>query len=116
MQEKEKEEGNNYYENLASKILVPWGKFKLLLFDIYESRIRHTAELSGSANTNYCSLNEFILIYFVEKLRIRQKAEQEILSLIINLFYYYDIWERARLMVFNLQLVVIETSDQKFDR
>ena len=90
------------YEKLANEILVPWGKFKLLLFDIYNSRIRHTAELSGSANTNYCSLNEFILIYFMEKLRTRDKAEYEILTMLVNLYYYFEIWERARMMVFNL--------------
>ena len=91
-------------------MIIPWGKFKLLIFDVYESRIGHAAELGGSANTNYCSLNEFIIIYFVEKLRIRAKAEYEILTLIMNLFYYFEIWERARMMVFNLQMVIIETS------
>ncbi len=47
--------------------LMPWCVFKDILFDLYDHRIKFAPELNGAANTSYCSLNEHILMFFVEK-------------------------------------------------
>jgi hypothetical protein len=73
-------------------------------------RINVSAEINGATNNNYCHLGEFLLIFFMEKLKIRAKAEDECITFILNLYYYYDLWHRARTMVNNLQIVKIETT------
>mmetsp|Transcript_20352 Transcript_20352/g.31085 ORF Transcript_20352/g.31085 Transcript_20352/m.31085 type:complete len:230 (+) Transcript_20352:339-1028(+) len=85
--------------------LMPWFQFKDILFDIYDHRIRNSPELNGSVNTNYCSLNEHILLFFLDKYRLRTKAEEKILDLLFNLRYYYDFWQRAKQFAWNLDLI-----------
>ena len=58
--------------------LIPWVKFKILLFKIYEHRIENSHEINGAANMNYCCLNEYIMIYFFDLLRDRNLAENQI--------------------------------------
>ena len=84
--------------NIAEKYeLIPWTIFKDILFDVYNHRIQYAPELNGAANTSYCSLSEHLLIFFVDKYSAhkRDKAEKAIVDLLINLRYYYDIWQRA---------------------
>ena len=72
--------------------LIPWLQFKDTLFEIYDQRIKHAPEINGGANTNYCPMNEFLLIYFVNQVRNRAKAEELIVEFIINLKYYFEFW------------------------
>ena len=83
---------------------MPWFLLKELMFDIYDHRIKNAPEINGSANTNYCTLNEHLLIFFVNKCRNRKNAEEEIVDLIINLRYYLDFWQRAKIFASNLQM------------
>lgn len=87
-----------------------------MIFQIYDNRINASSELNGGTNNTYCHMSEFILVYFMKELRVRDKAEQECIIFILNLYYYFDLWHRARNMVYNLQFVKIETSQQRFDR
>ena len=90
--------------------LLPWHQFREIMFDIYDHRIKHAAELNGSVNTAYCSMNEHVIMFFVEKYKERQKAEERIVDLIINLRYYYDYWQRAKIFALNLELVELQLS------
>lgn len=83
---------------------MAWYKFKELVFDIYDHRILHAPELNGSVNTNYCALNEHLLIFMMDRYKKRAKAEEKIVNLLINLRYYYDNWQRAKIFAWNLQL------------
>ena len=78
------------------------------MFDIYDHRIKHEPELNGTVNTSYCPLNEHVLMFFVDKYKRRPKAEERIVDLIINLRYYYDFWQRAKIFARNLELIYIE--------
>ena len=49
-------------------------------------------------------------MFFVEKYKERQKAEERIVDLIINLRYYYDYWQRAKIFALNLELVELQLS------
>ena len=55
--------------------IMAWSRFKELIFDIYDHRILHAPEINNSMNATYCTLNEHLLIYFVEVHRRRAKAE-----------------------------------------
>jgi len=90
--------------------LVPWVKFKQGLFDIYSHRIQHAAEINSMLVTNYCTLNEHLLLFFMDKVRKRGQAEENLVRFLINLYYYYDIWTRAKLMAMNLQLIRVEST------
>ena len=81
---------------------MPWKKFKILLYKIYDHRVEHAPEINGSSNMNYMCMNEHLLVYFISTLSDREKAETEVVKLIINLRYYYDHWIRARLYANNL--------------
>lgn len=81
-----------------------------MIFQIYNERISASAELNGATNNTYCHMGEFLLVFFIDRLKIRSKAEEECIILILNLYYYFDLWHRARNMVYNLQFVKIETS------
>ena len=87
--------------------LMPWYLYKEQLLDIYDHRIRNAPELNGSVNTNYCALNEHVLMFFVEKHEKRQVAEEKIYDLVINLRYYYDNWQRAKMFAWLLSLVYL---------
>jgi len=76
--------------------LLPWFKFKEIIFDIYDHRIVNAPELNGSVNNNYCNLNEHLIIYHVDVHRTRAKAEDKLVALLINLRYYHDHWQRAK--------------------
>lgn len=84
--------------------MMPWYKFKELIFDIYDHRIHNAPELNGNVNANYCTLNEHLIVFFVDKYKKRLKAEDRLVTLLINLRYYYDHWQRAKIFAWNLQL------------
>jgi DNA mismatch repair ATPase MutL len=75
-----------------------WKKFKVKLFDIYEHRIENAMEISGAVNNSYLTLEEHLLIYFIEKHSIRQRIEIErlVLEFLISLRSHAEYgWERA---------------------
>jgi hypothetical protein len=82
--------------------IMEWKRFKDKIFDIYDHRIKNAPELNGAANTNYCALNEHIIIYYVDETKSRAKAEEKLVNCLINLKYYYDFWQRARIFTHNL--------------
>lgn len=97
---------------------MPWHHLKEIIYDIYDHRVKHTPELCGSINTNYCTFNEHLMMYFVDKYRRRQKAEEKVTDLIINLRYYYEHWKRVQLYVSNLGFAtrfLPKTSDSPLD-
>lgn len=59
--------------------LIPWFKFKELIFDIYDHRITNAPEINNSMNSSYCTMNEHIIIYFVDVFKNRPKAEEKII-------------------------------------
>jgi hypothetical protein len=75
------------------------------MYTIYKHRIEHAPEINGIANLNYCCMNEYVLIYFIDLLKNREEAEVKLVEVIINLKYYCDHWLRARLFAANLQLI-----------
>lgn len=81
---------------------MPWLQVKDIIFDIYDHRIRNAPEINGSCNTNYCALNEHLLIFFVDKKRSRQKAEEKIVDILINIRYYQETWPRAKMFLQNM--------------
>ena len=88
---------------------------KDIIFDIYDHRIRNAPEINGSCNTNYCALNEHLLIFYVDKYRIRKKAEEKLVDLIINLRYHYDEHTRAKTFAMNMQMTNMP-SDSALDK
>lgn len=54
-------------------------------------------------------MNEFLLIYFVNQVRNRAKAEELVVELIMNLKYYFEFWQRAKIFAGMLEFVQIPT-------
>ena len=90
---------------IENYVLIEWDRFKEIMFDIYDHRIQNAPELNGGVNTSHCSMNEHFLMYFVDLYRKRDLAELKIVDFIINLRYYYDNWQRARIFACNLEFV-----------
>ena len=84
-------------EDLSCKIR-PWKKFKELLFDIYDHRIENAWEINGAINPNSMSLDEHLIVFFVDKYKSdpRSVIEIHILEFLANVKYYSDYWKRAR--------------------
>lgn len=67
-------------------------------------------EVNGSANMSYCTLQEYVLVFFMDtyKERGRAKAESMIVELFINLRYFYDQQVRAKMFAWNLELIYLK--------
>lgn len=76
--------------------VVPWPYFKKQLFEIYDERISYSAEINGSINSNYLSLEEFLILYFLKHNKLRRLAEVKLIEFISSLKYYTKIWPRAK--------------------
>ena len=50
-------------------------------------------------------------MFFVEKYEKRLRAEEKIVDVLINLRYYYDYWQRAKIFAFNLELVYVPSGE-----
>lgn len=59
---------------------------------------------------NYCTLNEYVLVFFMDtyKERGREKAEEMVVELMINLRYFYDQQVRAKMFAWNLELIFLK--------
>lgn len=86
---------NSLKESKEGRVL-PWTYFKKLIYDIYEERIQNSPEIYGSINSNYIPLEEFVLIYFLNKCKLRRLAEIKVIELLTSLKYYLAIWPRAK--------------------
>ena len=76
--------------------VVPWPFFKKQIFEIYNERIEHSPEINGAINSNYLSLEEFLILYFLKKHKLRRLAEVKLIEFISSLKYYTKIWPRAK--------------------
>jgi len=76
--------------------VVPWPYFKKRLYEIYNERIQFSEEINGAVNSNYLSLEEFLIIYFLRKYKLRRLAEVKLIEFISSLKYYTKIWPRAK--------------------
>ena len=76
--------------------VVPWAFFKKQLYEIYNERILYTPEINGSVNSNYLSLEEFLILFFMKKHKLRRLAEVKLIEFISSLKYYTKIWPRAK--------------------
>ena len=92
-------------EEVTKWELIPWSKFKQLIYNIYEHRIDNAAELQGGVNSSYCPINEHILIYFVDLLGSRELAEEKVVELLVNTISFYNQWPRVKLFAANLQIL-----------
>lgn len=86
----------NSLDTEESGRVVPWPFFKKQLFEIYNDRIENSPEINGAINSNYLSLEEFIIIYFIKKNKLRRLAEVKLIEFISSLKYYTKIWPRAK--------------------
>lgn len=84
-------------EEVPCKI-VPWVKFKQLLFDIYDHRIEHAWEINGAINNTYLALEEHLILFFLEKYRDKPRSaiELHIIEFLATVKYYSDYWKRAK--------------------
>ena len=76
--------------------LMPWKDLKRVIFDMYDHRLEHAAEINGLANTRYCAMNEYMLIYLLDVYKNRQTVEKVMFELLINLWYFYENQQRVR--------------------
>ena len=56
---------------------VKWSVFKEQIYEIYNSRINNSAEISGSINNSYMGMDESLIIYFLDKIHTRKRPEIE---------------------------------------
>lgn len=56
----------------------------------------YASEVNGVVNTTYLSFEEYLLIYFLDKSKLRRLAELKMIELLTSLKYYVDIWPRAK--------------------
>lgn len=78
--------------------IIPWSKFKTILFDIYDHRIEHAPEINGAVNTTYLALEEHLILFMIErhKDKPRDGVELALIEFLAALKYYSEFWKRAR--------------------
>ena len=59
-----------------------------MMYDIYDHRIYHAPEVNGVINTTYLCLEEYILLFFLEKHKLRRLAEIKVIEMLTSLKYY----------------------------
>ena len=79
------------------KIRLPaWQDFKQIIYEIYDHRIAHSAEISGSLNSTYLGMDEHMILYFTQLYRNRPAIEKNIIQFLAALKYYVSKdWPRA---------------------
>ena len=95
---------NSLEENQSGRVL-PWTEFKQVIYQIYDHRIQYANEISGVINTTAVNLEEYILLYFLDKFKLRRLAEVKIIETLTSLKYYLEIWPRAKLFATLLNLL-----------
>ena len=99
-------------EKIDQYQLMPWIDLKQLIFDVYDHRLENAAEVNGLANTSYCALNEYILIYMIDVYKDRKVAEKQLVDIFINLRYFYDQQVRAKMFCQNLEIVFMKNAEK----
>ena len=69
--------------------VLPWRDFKKDLLIIYESRIHYSEQINGFLNSNYLSMEEFLLIYFLKNWKLRRLSEIKLIDFISSLKCYH---------------------------
>ena len=87
---------NSLEENHKGRVM-PWPHMKELIFRIYEQRVKWAPEVSGSVNTSYLSLEEFVILHFLKEGKLRRTAELSIIDFVTSLKYYAKLWPRAKM-------------------
>ena len=87
---------NSLEENHKGRVM-PWPHMKEVIFRIYEQRVKWAPEVSGSINTSYLSLEEFLILHFLKEGKLRRTAELSIIDFITSLKYYAKLWPRAKM-------------------
>ena len=83
--------------------------FKKIIFEIIDHRIEHAPEINGVVNTSYLSLDEHLLIYWVDQCTTgvvvrgvkdttgtRHEIETKLVEFLYCLKYYSTRWLRAK--------------------
>ena len=81
-------------QNEKGKVL-PWQHFKKMVYDIYQERLQFDWQVRGTAFTNTVQLEEFVLLYFLRKFKLRRTAELKLFEFLISLRYYMKTYSRA---------------------
>ena len=58
--------------------------------------MKHSAEIYGCLNSNYLPLEEFLIIFFLKREKLRRLAEIKLIEFLCSLKYYIAIWPRAK--------------------
>ena len=58
-------------EKLKDFKLTPWIEFKQLIFKVYDHRIENAAEVNGFILNSYVTLNEYLVVFFMDVFRDR---------------------------------------------
>ena len=67
------------------------------IYEIYNHRIKNSSFINGSINISYLSLEEYLIIYFLQQYKFRRVAEEKLSEFIVSLKYYTNIWPRAKI-------------------
>ena len=78
--------------------MVPWKYFKGLIYEIYQSRIEQAWEINGSLINTFIPFDEFLIIHFLEKYKLRRIAEIKLFEFLVSLKYYQKDYQRARVL------------------
>ena len=65
-----------------------WGPFRQTLFEIYEQRVKHAPEILGGVSPGYLSMDEFLVLFFIQQEKQRRPAETKLLEFVAALKYY----------------------------
>eukprot|EP00347_Sterkiella_histriomuscorum_P013232 403365504 len=95
---------NSIEDNQSGRVL-PWPEFKQIIFEIYDHRLANASEVNGVINTSYLSFEEYILIFFLDKYKLRRLSELKLIETLTSLKYYLDIWPRAKCFAQLLNIV-----------
>lgn len=68
-----------------------------MIYEIYDHRIQHAPEIQGTVNTTYMTLDEHLLVYFLEKNHTRARVENALIEFLATLKYYSETWDRAKM-------------------
>lgn len=86
---------NSIEENQTGRVL-PWPEFKSVIYEVYDHRLQHASEINGVINSSYLCFEEYVLIFFLDKYKLRRLAEVKLIEMLTSLKYYVDIWPRAK--------------------
>ena len=75
---------------------MPWPEFKQVIYEVYEHRIAYAFETNGVINTSYVALEEYLIIFFMDKFKLRRLAEVKLIETLTSLKYYLEVWPRAK--------------------